>query len=85
MEPSTSNAIFNPDGQGSEPTLMDLDAIDTYWHWDIDQEKGTLATMVQQEQFNHGYTTAEQHEGSTEEFFERDIQLLAEKNLLPVI
>jgi hypothetical protein len=80
---------------GEEPTLMDFDAIDAYWRWDIEQEKGPtllLATQPQQQNYAgiYGYPPQQpsqwQREATAEPaelLFEHDIQLLTEKSQFP--
>ena len=47
-EASTSEDQQYQIGMGEEPTLMDYDAIDAYWRWDIEQEKGPANVLMQQ-------------------------------------
>uniref|UniRef100_A0A1I8B9B6 Uncharacterized protein n=1 Tax=Meloidogyne hapla TaxID=6305 RepID=A0A1I8B9B6_MELHA len=86
-QPSTSDFETNFN-QSNEPTLMDYDAIDSYWRWDIDQEKGMEILPHQNlNDFGHSqqnyYLNNDRNSEPTDFLFERDIQLLTEKSLLP--
>ncbi|CAK5082423.1 unnamed protein product [Meloidogyne enterolobii] len=88
IQPSTSDFGTNSN-QSNEPTLMDYDAIDSYWRWDIEQEKGGLSPYQRLNDFGHQldedyyYLNNERNFQETDILFERDIQLLTEKGLLP--
>uniref|UniRef100_A0A915MU78 Uncharacterized protein n=1 Tax=Meloidogyne javanica TaxID=6303 RepID=A0A915MU78_MELJA len=88
IQPSTSDFGTNSN-QSNEPTLMDYDAIDSYWRWDIDQEKGGLSPYQRLNDFgqqldeDYYYLNNERNFQETDILFERDIQLLTEKGLLP--
>ncbi|CAK5080920.1 unnamed protein product [Meloidogyne enterolobii] len=88
IQPSTSDFGTNSN-QSDEPTLMDYDAIDSYWRWDIEQEKGGLSPYQRLNDFgqqlneDYYYLNNERNFQETDILFERDIQLLTEKGLLP--
>uniref|UniRef100_A0A915MZY6 Uncharacterized protein n=1 Tax=Meloidogyne javanica TaxID=6303 RepID=A0A915MZY6_MELJA len=88
IQPSTSDFGTNSN-QTDEPTLMDYDAIDSYWRWDIDQEKGGLSPYQRLNDFgqqldeDYYYLNNERNFQEADILFERDIQLLTEKGLLP--
>ncbi|KAI6217567.1 BZIP domain-containing protein [Aphelenchoides fujianensis] len=68
-------------GQPADPSLIDYEAIDVYWRHDIEMEKG-VPLDVHPIHYANGQGCSSSSADVSNEQFERDLQLLKEKQLL---